>query len=497
MIKLSRLEDLLKKNKSSFICTDEALDLDGESLYQRSLRCRAYLQENGVTVNSRVIVISRHCTDFIINLFAVLGLGGVVIPLTHNTPSDIIEEIIDLTLPGCICISGGRTDVSFSCRTIQIDYEDYRHKPLLEPVSGLSEDSIALVMMSSGTTGRRKGIALTHRAIYSNIQGIVEYMRPAPTDRFLTLKNFTHVSVLVGEILTCIYSGSHLFAPDPYCSMAKTLQNIKHYAPTFLFANPQLLKRLKDYTKKTGSDIRVRTIYTSGAVLSGTEAQELSAVFASSKIWNVYGLTETGPRVTAQTDFNDAKYGSVGRPIKDTILYIKNPNTQEQCSSYEVGLICVKSQSLMSGYVYSKFQIQYINQNDFFETGDLGYLDDDGDLFILGRANDTINVSGNKVDPVLVEEKIRRLEGVEDCIVFGVSDQVYGSRIVCLLAGRIQDVKEHILIQHCNSTLFPHERPKEFIVSMSIPVNEHQKRSRYWTAKLYQEGALQYRRLPF
>lgn len=86
---------------------------------------------------------------------------------------------------------------------------------------------------------------------------------------------------------------------------------------------------------------------------------------------------------------------------------------------------------------------------------------------------------------------------MEDCIVFGVSDQVYGSRIVCLLAGNIQDVKEHILIQYCNSTLFPHERPKEFIVSMSVPVNEHQKRSRYWTAKLYEEGALQYRRLPF
>lgn len=494
---MARLEDLLEQNKSSFICTDGALTLDGESLYQRSMRCRAYLQENGVTVNSRVIVISRNCTDFIITLFAVLGLGGIVIPLTHNTPSEIIEEITDLTLPGCICISGGRIEASFPCRTIQNDYDDYRHKPLLEPASGLSDDSIAFVMMSSGTTGTRKGIALTHKAIYSNIQGIIEYMRPANTDRFLTLKSFTHISVLVGEILACIHSGAHLFAPDPYGSMAKTLQNIKSYAPTILFANPQLLKRLMEYTKKTGSDIPVRTIYTSGAVLSGTEAQELSAVFTSSKIRNVYGLTETGPRVTAQTACNDAKYGSVGRTIKDTILYIKNENTQEQCRINEVGIICVKSQSLMSGYVYSSFQIQYIDQNDFFETGDLGYLDEDGDLFIIGRANDTINVSGNKVNPVLVEETVKRLEGIDDCIVFGVPDQVYGSRIICLLAERIQDVNEHILIQHCNSTLLPHERPKEFIVSRSVPVNEHQKRSRYWVAKLYQEGTLKYRKLPF
>lgn len=503
---MNRIEDLLKKNRYTFTYTDDTETLKGDVLYSHSLRYMSYLSKNGVTNDDRVIVMSDKCSDFIIAVFAVLSLGAIVVPVSDQASYDIILEIIDITRPACICVSGENIDKKLAfnstenMKVIPINRCDFENLKQVELSTILSDESIAFILMSSGTTGRRKGIALTHRAVISNIQAIVDYMKPVQSDHFLSLKNFVHVSTLVGEILTCIYAGAHLYLPNPICPMAKTLKNIETFAPTLLFGNPQILLRLMQYAKKNSADIAVKTIYTSGAIFKQAEAKELSETFQNSQIRNVYGLTEAGPRVAAQSEKDCDKYGSVGKPIKDTYIYIKDvkgETTQRESRTNEIGIVCIKNKSLMLGYVHSGFQISYINREEYFETGDLGYIDEEGNLFIVGRANDIINVSGNNVNPNLVEERIVMLAGISDCITFGVPDQVYGSRLICLIVEGSRSISERELIQHCNRYLYSYERPKEYILCESIPVNEYHKKSRYWLSQQYQNGLLKSNKLTF
>ncbi len=500
---MDRLEDLIKKNQYTFTYTDDTGTVTGDVIYKRSLQYMSYLSKNGVDTGDRVIVMSDRCLDFIIATFGILSLGAIVVPVSGQASFEIILEIIDIARPSSICISGqGINNMLKSyhmndMKILQIGDCDFENIELIEHTNSSDDGSIAFVLMSSGTTGKRKGIALTHEAIISNIQAIVEYMKPDQNDRFLSLKNFVHVSTLVGEIMTCIYAGAHLYVPNPVCSMAKTLRNIEKFAPTLLFANPQILIQLMKYVKKKGADISVREIYSMGALLKQAEAKELSEAFKNSQIRNIYGLTEAGPRVTAQTGNDLAKYGSVGRSVKDASIYIKNQGTQKECKTNESGVVCVKTKGLMLGYVNTGFQISYINREDYFETGDLGYVDQDGDLFIVGRANDIINVSGNNINPNLLEERIMMLDGIGDCITFGVPDHIYRNRIVCLIVEGSRSICERELVQHCNRYLYSYERPREYIRCKSIPVNEYHKKSRYWLSQQYQMGLLEYDKLTF
>jgi long-chain acyl-CoA synthetase len=201
---------------------------------------------------------------------------------------------------------------------------------------------------------------------------------------------------------------------------------------------------------------------------------------------NIYGLTEAGPRVTAQRIGEcKNKTGSVGKPIRGVSLIIKDQEGRA-CQSGETGRIFVKSPSLMLGYWNDPESTSGKMIDGWLDTGDLGYGDEDGELFILGRADEVIIRGSHNIDPYRIENVIRKIPGVANCIVFGIPDPIDGQRVVCSI-----QKEEGVLVEHqkvmacCREYLAPYECPQVICEWAEIPLTPSGKLSRKLAGDCY------------
>ncbi|HEX3048084.1 MAG TPA: fatty acid--CoA ligase family protein, partial [Bacillota bacterium] len=235
----------------------------------------------------------------------------------------------------------------------------------------------------------------------------------------------------------------------------------------------------------------VRIVYTSGSV-AGTELIEEAGAFFSKGattpaiVLNVYGLTEAGPRVTAQrAERGVIKPGSVGTPIQGVILVIRN-SEGEICSPHETGRIYVHTPSLMLGYWEDRKSTEMKIKNGWLDTGDLGYQDEDGDVFIVGRADEVIIRGAHNIDPYRIENVIRRIPGVANCLIFGIPDPVHGSRVVCAIQKESAAVLDrHTMMAYCGQYLAPYECPQMICEWPVFPTTPSGKPSRKLAMEYY------------
>lgn len=189
---------------------------------------------------------------------------------------------------------------------------------------------------------------------------------------------------------------------------------------------------------------------------------------------------------------------SVEKAILNTKIKILDPKTLKIVPPNVIGEIYVKSGSLMQGYVYENFYINSIDRNDYLKTGDLGYVDKDGDLFITGRVDDIVNVAGNNVNLNTVQSAIEKAGFFNHCAVFGVPDSHLITRIVCIFeANIVGSLTSKQIIQLCSKSLYTYELPKEFVVCENIPLSNNGKLSRYLLTQMYEHGELCYTTLPY
>jgi long-chain acyl-CoA synthetase len=331
----------------------------------------------------------------------------------------------------------------------------------------------AVVIYSSGTTGKAKGIILSHRAINSNADAIINYIKPTKDDCIYIAKTLSHSSTLTGELLVALKTYTRLVIAPTIVPPRFTLNNIKKYAATIICLNPILLSIYTDeYRTGQFCDIEpLKTIYVSGSILDDKIYQRANEAFEGIAIYNVYGLSEAGPRVTAQME-NYRKGNSVGKPIKGVEIKIVDKNGDEVKQS-ERGIIHVNTPSRYNGYVSENDKLSSLYKN-WINTGDIGYIDEVGELHIVSRADDVIILDSHKVYPSEVEEKIQEITGTDECAVSTIC-QNQREILVCLYAANTTVTAE--AIKQLKDCLLPYEIPQQFIKMDAIPKNHNGKRS--------------------
>jgi long-chain acyl-CoA synthetase len=451
----------------------------------RVLALAAKLKEGGVQAQERVALVSENSSSFLVGFLGILTVGAVAVPLDPQLPAAVIEERVSQCAIAWICTSGVRPEKTFGNQTklssggailseVRGDWGPVNPEhPVLQSVSGHSigwptgsEEDPAVILFSSGTTGTPKGVVLTHRAIITNINAIVEYMKPSSADIFYIIKTMTHTATLTGELLTGLRVGAGLVARNPVVPPTIILKRIEDLKPTIVFANPTILRILLKVKSGKFDLSSVRIVYTSGSV-AGSELIAEAAAFFSQRarkpvfVLNVYGLTEAGPRVTAQrVERGIPKPGSVGTPIQGVSLLIKNP-AGGICTPHETGRIYVQTPSVMIGYWGDRRSTLLKIKDGWLDTGDLGYQDEDGDVFIVGRADEVIIRGAHNIDPYRIENVIRQIPGVANCLIFGVPDPVHGSRVICAVQKEsAAPLDRYTLMNYCSQHLAPYECPQ-------------------------------------
>lgn len=344
------------------------------------------------------------------------------------------------------------------CLLSRNDYERYYKQ--------IYEKKEALVLFSSGTSGQKKGICLTHYAINKNADSIIDYMKNTSNDIFYILKNINHSSTFIGEILVALKKGSSMLFCPTKSSINMIVNNIKNYGITILGANPLLLKYICGYDDYG----KLKKIYCSGSGMSQDMWNKIREKMKGIKIYNVYGLTEAGPRVCSQELCGHGN--SVGKPIQGVSVKILDSNGFE-LKRGKIGVVYVKTESCFTGYLNSNLSMQ-----EWIDTKDLGYIDEYNELNIVGRSDNMIQINSHNIYPEVIEDIICDRTDINDCIVY--KEQPRGclkEKLICIyLADDVKNTKQ--IRKKLKNVLAPYELPEVFYKAKGDFYNNNGKKQR-------------------
>ena len=302
------------------------------------------------------------------------------------------------------CLAAGNIAVPVTKEYGKKNYEHIQNIVSNSP-QGPSAD-LAFLMFTSGTTGQPKGVMLTNENIISNLQYIETYFDLQGVKAICVARPLVHIAVLTGEILYALCCGLTIFFYEETFMPQRLLTFFCQKGIDVFCATPTLYQALAIIAKDKAFPIKVGVL--SGEILTSRASENIAKAFPNTNFYNVYGLTEHSPRVSAllPNDFTK-RLGSVGKPIGDVELKIVN------------GELWVKSASVMKGYYLDKTNTNEKLKNGWLLTGDFAHFDENGYLYIDGRKDEMFIKAGINVYPEEIESTVKEIFGITDCLVFG------------------------------------------------------------------------------
>ncbi len=287
-----------------------------------------------------------------------------------------------------------------------------------------NQSGVAALLYTSGTTGRPKAVALSEANILGNIEGLKQATGFDNAQVMLAVLPLFHAYGLTVTTLLPLTEGASVVVPERFVPR-QILQLIDKHRVTCLIAVPgQYRVLIKDPTPIDSSSLWL--------CIAGAERLPESVAHAFQQRFNYplvqgYGTTELSP-VVAFSPPDDNCPGSVGRPLPNIQVTIRGEK-DEILSTGEIGEVCVSGPSVMLGYLGDPRATAQKIRNGVLYTGDKGYLNPEGFLFLLGRADDLVKVSGEQVYPSEVENALETIDGVEEAAVIAFPDEKHGARL--------------------------------------------------------------------
>jgi long-chain acyl-CoA synthetase len=336
----------------------------------------------------------------------------------------------------------------------------------------LEREDIAFLQYTGGTTGVSKGAMLTHANIASNVTQAHRWIKPVireGEELILTALPLYHIFALTANCLTFLMVGArNLLIANPR-DIPGFVKEWGKYPVTVVTGVNTLFNALlnhPDFAKLDFSTMRVTL--GGGMAVQGPVAERWLKVVGV-PLLQAYGLTETSPAATINPldmhDFN----GSIGLPISSTEVSIRDDYGSEVPQG-QIGEICIRGPQVMKGYWQRPDETDLVFHADrFLRTGDMGYVDKKGFVFLVDRKKDMILVSGFNVYPNEVEEAVAMHPGVRDVAAIGVPDEHSGEAVKIFVVRKDPAVTEKMLIEHCRGLLTGYKIPKHVEFRDDLP----------------------------
>jgi long-chain acyl-CoA synthetase len=420
------------------VVIDEGVELSYRNLLRASKGLGALLR--GVALKDAIGVFLPTCKEFAISYMAVLMAGKKALPLNIlMSPEDIEFVAADAGLDTIVTsrkflkIMERRDAIARAAANVVCleDVAGTKWKKLKLLARGAlyrpriaRDDEIATLLYTSGTTGRPKGVCLTHRNMVSNIEACVAAVKYTPDDVVVQMLPLFHTFALTVTLGVPVASGAtsvamKRFEPDPI------LDAMERHGCTFLIAIPSMYRVLVRSQRHKPRDVgALRCAISGGEPLAEDLREGFEEVFGV-ELLNGYGLTETSPVVSFNLPEAN-RPGSVGTPLRNVEVRIAGEG-DEVLATGEAGEIQVKGPNVMAGYHERPAETaEVMAPGGWFRTGDMGRLDREGYIWITGRKKEMMIVGGENVFPAEVENVLLRHPAVADVGVIGVPDKRRG-----------------------------------------------------------------------
>ncbi|MGC4051164.1 MAG: AMP-binding protein [Paludibaculum sp.] len=447
------------------------------------------LAEAGVRRGDVVAVVLPDGIDFILTVAGITSLGTCA-PLNPASSRAEFEFCLGELRPRALVTD--KTDSAALAVAAVMGLRVLELNDLLKPTAGLRpiesppDGDVALVVFTSATTDRAKGVPLTHgnlRAMFASTQRALSLRE---SDRFLSMMPLFHLQGLISTMAQLLAGGSVVFLGGFEAGRFGACLN--QYAPTWYTAGPALHSAILAAGAKVPRSLRfVRSIGARMASQLMTEVESALGV----PVLEGYGLTETGLLTSNECPPARRKPGSVGRSCGAEIAILDPEGAR--LGPLEEGEIAVRGPSVMLGYREDEEATARAIRDGWFLTGDLGRLDAEGFLFVTGRIKEMINRGGEKVLPSEVEDALMAHPAVKKAAAFGRPHPTLGEDVaaaVILHAGAV--VNEWELRSHAAGQLTAYKVPRRIFVVDSIPVGATGKVRRSDLAKELSSRATQH-----
>lgn len=442
--------------------------LSWQGMLERTRRLATMLVAEGAGAGDRIAILANNSADYVALYFAIPWIGAIAAPINTRLTADEINAVLsamDIRLLlhdqahaelAAQTTSRRRSDLS----RIAVD----AFKPTVDPAP-VDQYADAMIFHTGGTTGLPKGVVLNQQSLLVNsLQWCVATGCNA-SDRFLIAPPMFHLVAGMNTIAGAMLGAAIVVLPrfDP----ESVLTAIQTHQVTKAAMVPVMLDMLFKSPNFGVSDLSsLRRVSYGGAPISPELLDRTLRMLPGIKLYQIYGQTECCGTVTCLgpedhvPDDPAGKLRSAGRPIPLTEVAILDPDGRPLATG-EVGEICVRAPSTSTGYFNNPEASAALFEFGWLHTGDAGYLDDDGFVFIVDRIKDMIVTGGENVFAVEVEQHLYLLDGVLQCAVIGVASDSWGEQVHAVVhpAPGVQLSSEQV-IAHCKAGLAGYKCPK-------------------------------------
>lgn len=328
----------------------------------------------------------------------------------------------------------------------------------------------ALIIFTSGTTGAPKGVLLTHRNLATNTAAIQQYLAIERTDIAMCVLPFFY-SYGNSVLHTHLTAGSTLVLENSFMYPQQVIEIMRTQAVTAFYGVPSTYYLLLDRTAITTETLpALRYCAQAGGAMTPARIDAFCDRMTGIRFYVMFGQTEASARVTyLPPDRRSDKSGSVGIAVAGVTLSIRDENGNEMAVG-EHGEVCARGDSIMAGYWNDAEETAKVLKNGWLHTGDLGYLDRDGFLFLIGRSREMIKSGAHRIAPREIEDVIAALPGIAEVAVTGTPDAILGEAIVAWVVAQEHSPEfTRQILRKCREELAPYKIPKAVNYLQSLP----------------------------
>lgn len=507
---------------SAAICPDrdfvvfEGSRLSYEQTGDRVNRLSFALSNLGVGKGDRIGVMSTNCPAYIETYFAAAKTGAIFVPLNFRAKSDELEYMLNAAEVKLLFVGERYLDMINEiapqltnlekCISIDAPYEGMLNYGDListetedEFFAEIEDDDTTILMFTSGTTGRPKAVPMTHDTFGAYILDNVDPADPEVEEKNVLTVPLYHVAGIQG-MLAAAYGGRTVVLMQQF-AVKDWLEIVQDEKADRAMLVPTMIKQIIDDPEFSSFNLSSLSVITYGAAaMPFPVIKKAIELFPGVSFINAFGQTETGSTITmlgpedhiieGTEEEKEKKLNrlssSIGKPLPDVEVMIVDEN-EAPVGPGTVGEIVAMGPRIMSGYWDDEEKTKKAFTKDgWLRTSDRGYMDEDGYIFLAGRADDLIIRGGENISPIEIENVLTSHPKVEEAAVIGVASEEWGQEPRAIVVPKKgETVTEDELIAHCRDSLASFKRPRSIVFVDELPRSALGKLSRKSLANEY------------
>ncbi len=460
------------------------------------------LRHVGVGRGDRVGVLDTNSDLYITAYYATAAIGAVFVPLNYRAKPPELQYMIDRAEIKVLLVGGRYVPVVDELRArlpsvatyvalegeppgmlplaqlLEVEYGEFEEAPI-------DDDDVTILMYTSGTTSQPKGVMLTHNDFTTYVCGNVELADGTPRGTALLSAPLYHIAGAT-NIMSSLFTGRRLVVLSQF-EPAAWLEAVRRESVTHAFLVPTMMKRLIDCSDFARYDLSsLQNLSYGGAVMPFPVIRRAIEMFPKTVGFvNAFGQTETTSTVTVlgpedhrldgtpeEVERNLKRLVSIGRPLPDVQVKVVDDEGKEMPTG-EIGELWVFTPRTMKGYADKEGAVSSPAQDGWLPTQDMGWIDEDGYIFLAGRKDDMIIRGGENISPAEVEAVLYSHAGVEEAAVIGLPDVEWGQRVAAVVVPRRNvTLAEEELIEFCRQRLASFKKPEIFHFVDELPKNQ-------------------------